>query len=75
LDKLLSHEYLNELLCAENGEFCSKLVACIASEAKGCGDIKLLLAIIGVSFALLEPHVENIPTVRLETAMHVLVSG
>ncbi len=75
LDKLLSHGYLNELLCSENGEFCSKLVACITSEAKGCDDIKLLLAIIGVSFALLEPHVETIPTVRLESAMHVLVSG
>ena len=50
-------------------------MACITSEAKGCDDIKLLLAIIGVSFALLEPHVETIPTVRLESAMHVLVSG
>ena len=66
LDKLLSHEYLSELLCAGNGEYCSMLIACLASEAKSCGDVKLLLAIVGVSFALLEPHLETISTVRLD---------
>lgn len=69
LDKLLAHKYLDELLCAESRDFCPRLMTCLESEARGCGDIKLLLAIVGVSFALLEPHPDTMSTVRLESCI------
>ena len=71
LDKLLSHEYLNELLCARSGTFRSDLMACLVKEARGCGDIKRLLAMVGVSLALLQPNHETMPIVRLACATFI----
>lgn len=66
LDKLLTHEYLDEVLAANSGSFCSKLVACIAKEAKSCSDIKRLLAMVGVSLALLQPNHKSMSKMRVE---------
>lgn len=66
LDKLLTHEYLDEVLAANSGSFCSKLVACIAKEAKSCSDIKRLLAMVGVSLALLQPNHKSLSKMRVE---------
>lgn len=68
MDKLLSHGYLDELICAQNGIFIRHLITCLANEANGCSDVKRLLAIVGVSLALLRPHLETMDTVRLMCA-------
>mmetsp|Transcript_11245 Transcript_11245/g.23963 ORF Transcript_11245/g.23963 Transcript_11245/m.23963 type:complete len:258 (+) Transcript_11245:56-829(+) len=60
LDKLLSHGLLDELLCAQNDIFLSSLMSCLVSEAKCCSDVKRLLAIVGVSLNLLQPHLETV---------------
>ena len=65
IDKLLSHKYLDELLCVGSANFCTQLMTCLADVAKGSSDIKLLLAIVGVSLALLEPHLETVLIVSL----------
>lgn len=72
LDKLLSHEYIDELLCAKSGAFRSNLMACLAKEARGCSDIKRLLAMVGVSLALLQPNHETMSIVRLVCAASFL---
>jgi len=64
LDKLLSHGCLDELLCAKNGMFIIDLMSCLTSEAKGCCDVKRLLAIVGVSLNLLQPHHETVSIMR-----------
>ncbi len=65
LDKLLTHGYLDELLSVKSGSFVNKLLACLAREAKGCCDVKRLLAIVGVALALLQPHLETVSIVSL----------
>ncbi len=72
LDKLLSHGYLDELLCAKSGDFRSNLMICLAREARGCGDIKRLLAIVGVSLTLLQPNHETLSIVRVVCAASFL---
>lgn len=69
LDKLLTHGYLDELLSANNGEFVSNLMSCLAKEANGCSDVKRLLAIVGVSLNLVQPHLETMSTVRVLFAL------
>jgi len=63
LDKLISHGYLDELLSAENGTFLCSLMACLESEAKGCSDVKRLLAIVTVALSLLRPHLQTVDIV------------
>ena len=75
MDKLLSHGYLDELICAQNGIFIRHLISCLASEANGCSDVKRLLAIVGVSLALLRPHLETMDTVRLMCAPSSIASS
>ena len=69
MDKLLSHGYLDELISAQNGTFIRHLISCLASETNGCSDVKRLLAIVGVSLALLRPHLETMDTARLICAL------
>ena len=64
LDKLLSHGCLDELVCAKDGTFITKLMSCLTSESNGCGDVKRLLAIVGVSLNLLQPNLEAPSIVR-----------
>jgi hypothetical protein len=64
LDKLLTHGYLDELLGMPNGDFLDPLLASLSEESKGCSDVKRLLAIVGVSINLLQPHLETIDMVR-----------
>lgn len=66
LDKLISHGYLDELLSAENGTFLCSLMICLESEAKGCSDVKRLLAIVTVALSLLRPHLETVDIVSLK---------
>jgi hypothetical protein len=54
------------VLAANSGSFCRKLVACIAKEAKSCSYIKRLLAMVGVSLALLQPNHESMSKMRVE---------
>ena len=70
MDKLLSHGYLDELISAQNGTFIRHLISCLASETNGCSDVKRLLAIVGVSLALLRPHLETMDTVRQMCALN-----
>jgi len=72
LEKLLSHGFLDELLCAPNETFLSNLVSCLASEANGCSDIKRLLAIVGVSLNLLQPHIDTVPIMQKEVLQFVM---
>jgi len=74
LDKLISHGYLDELLSAENGTFLSSLMACLESEAKGCSDVKRLLAIVTVTLSLLRPHLQTVDIVSLLKAKNACVA-
>lgn len=66
VDKLLTHEFFDEVLAANSGSFRSNLVACLAKEAKSCSDIKRLLAMVGVSLALLQPNQDSMSKMRIE---------
>lgn len=70
LDKLLTHGYLDELLGMRNGEFLDSLLSCLSDDARGCSDVKRLLAIVGVSLNLLHPHLETIASVRTIAMAH-----
>ena len=59
LDKLLSHGYLDELLRNKDCAFLGDLLSSLSSEAKGCSDVKRLLAIVGVALNILQPHLES----------------
>jgi len=73
LDKLISHGYLDELLSSEDGTFLSSLMACLESEAKGCSDVKRLLAIVTVTLSLLRPHLQTVDIVSLLKAEFLLL--
>jgi hypothetical protein len=64
LDKLSTHGYLDELLSMRNGEFVDNLLTNLSDEAKGCTDVKRLLAIVGVALNLLQPDLQTIDLVR-----------
>ena len=78
INKLLSHGLLDELIMAQDSLFARKLMACIASEAKRCTDVKRLLAIVDVSINLLHPrtHAKIVSTsqVALLVSLRVILS-
>lgn len=72
LDKLLTHGYLDELIGAQNGTFLHDLMFCLAQESRGCGDVKRLLAIVGVSLNLLQPHLDTVSTMQQEVLPFIM---
>merc|ERR1712238_547034 len=72
LDKLLTHGYLDELIGTHHGTFLHDLMFCLTQESYGCSDVKRLLAIIGVSLSLLQPHLEAVPIMRKEVLPFVM---
>jgi hypothetical protein len=37
---------------------------CLSNESKGCSDVKRLLAIVGVSFNVIQPHLETVDMMK-----------
>lgn len=54
LDKLISHGCLAELIQNNTGQFAEKLATCVRREAQNCQDINRIMALIPVSFGLLD---------------------
>ncbi|EED95613.1 tubulin-specific chaperone d, partial [Thalassiosira pseudonana CCMP1335] len=75
LDKLLSHGYMDELLSRKDGAFLSCLMICLSNESKGCSDVKRLLAIVGVSFNVIQPHLETMKEMALPFIMTMLLNS
>mmetsp|Transcript_2859 Transcript_2859/g.6159 ORF Transcript_2859/g.6159 Transcript_2859/m.6159 type:complete len:258 (+) Transcript_2859:751-1524(+) len=73
LDKMLFHGSLDELLCNEQNMFLTDLLISLSSEAKGCTDVKRLLAIVGVTVNLLQPHLDNVMKMRHDIIRFLLV--